>query len=264
MFFADLDRTLIHAAHRLDPASQEALTSPLTCVETREGKPLSFVTRPAAVEIRRLLQRGLLVPVTARSVGQYRRVRLPGPEPRLALVANGGRLLRDGEIDADHSRMVAGLIAESKPYPEFLRAVRAFGAEPFVVSLRGVEELLVCLVLEPSQVPRSWLTDAQGFAAGVGWTFVLQGRKAYFLPARLAKGVAAKHVAATLGIGAFIAAGDASNDASLLEAATAAIIPAHGDLVPSAATLGAIVTSAHGALAGEEIVTWAVRALGVK
>lgn len=260
IFFTDLDRTLIYSADALGLGAQDHDTQ-LTCVETYRGRPASFVTDVAADGIRRLLGAKRLVPVTTRSIEQYRRVRLPGPSPSLALVANGGRLLRDGVVDEDFSRATASILAGSTPLEVMLAHLTSVASPHFVVNVRPVERLFCYAVVDTDGVPSTWLGELADYAAGVGWQVSDQGRKIYALPSGLSKGEAARRVAADAGIGRFVAAGDTNVDEALLVEAAASIVPRHSALAPRAARIGSAVTVRSGALAGEEIVGWAEQRL---
>lgn len=160
VLFADLDRTLIYSANALDPTAPQTPAPRLRCVEMRRGRPASFVTETAAAGIGRLLDSQLLIPVTTRSVKQYRRVRLPGPVPRLALVANGGRLLRDGVVDASYSAAVAASCDGSARLDDVLGHLNSVVDSAFCRGGRTVPQL------------RAAVTNSAGALAGeeiVAW-----------------------------------------------------------------------------------------------
>lgn len=259
---ADLDRTLVYsaAALMLDPADSGVRR--LVCVEVHEGVPLSFVTEDAAAGIARLNAAGALVPVTTRTVEQYQRIALPGPTPRFALCANGGRLVRDGVEDLDHTRRVEARIAATgaplaEMHAELLRVSDPGGGVPFVTKVRAASDLFCYAVVERDRLPQGWVEHLVGFCAERGWTVSVQGRKVYLVPAVLTKGGAAREVAEMLGADRLLAAGDSLLDADLLEAADEGIRPAHGELAESGWRRPHVqVTAARGVLAGAEIVAW--------
>ena len=85
----------------------------------------------------------------------------------------------------------------------------------------------------------------------------LQGRKVYAVPEPLTKSAAAREVLRRCGGGMLLAAGDSLLDADLLEAADAAIRPAHGELADTGWIRPHVaVTAARGGWAGAEILTW--------
>ena len=74
----DLDQTLIYSrsAFRL---ADGAPAPELLSVEQLDGEPLSYLTRRAAAGIRELALASTFVPVTTRTLEQYRRVQLGVP-----------------------------------------------------------------------------------------------------------------------------------------------------------------------------------------
>lgn len=257
VFFADLDRTLIYSTDALWLGVQDRDAPALTCVETYNGRQASFVTEGAARGIERLLTAGMLVPVTTRSVDQYRRVRLPGPLPRLALVANGGLLLRSGNLDEDYRQETTERLAGSTPLNVVFAHLQAVADPRFSINLRTVEDLFCYAVVDANAVPRSWAVQLADYAASVGWQVSDQGRKVYLLPDKLSKGQAVERIADELNLQGFIAAGDTNTDVPMLHAASAAMIPRHAPLVRHAEELGVSITQSAGVAAGEELVTWA-------
>lgn len=258
---ADLDRTLLYSsgALALDPDDREVRR--LLCVELYQGLPLSFLTETAASGVAQLNRAGVLVPVTTRTVEQFCRIDLPGPTPRFALCANGGRLLRDGVEDEDFSTSVAARLAGSgAPLGELraeLERASAATRRPFVTKVRDASGLFCYAVVEQEHIPAGWVEDLAAFADERGWTVSVQGRKVYLVPAALTKGAAARHVADLLGAGLLLAAGDSLLDADLLEAADHAIRPAHGELADAGWTRDHVaVTTVAGVRAGEQIVRW--------
>lgn len=266
---ADLDRTLVYspAALMLDPG--DPAVRRLLCVELYQGQPLSFVTETAAAGIEQLNDAGVLVPVTTRTVEQLQRIALPGPPPKFALCANGGRLLRDGVEDLDFSAAVAARLADTgaplaEVRAELVRASTASTAEAFVTKVRDAAGLFCYAVVERELLPTGWIEDLTAYAAERSWTVSVQGRKVYLVPASLTKGAAAREVASILGARTLLAAGDSLLDADLLEAADEAIRPAHGELDDAGWVRDHVtVTSEVGVMAGEQVVRWMLdRAVG--
>ncbi|MDX6744709.1 HAD family hydrolase [Actinocorallia sp. A-T 12471] len=250
---ADLDRTLIYSANALalDPAD---VPSRLLCVELYQARPLSYITEEAAADLELLTRRAVFVPTTTRTQEQYARISLPGPPPRFAICANGGRLLVDGEEDTSWTSGVRKRVAECAPVLDVFDRVTALSGD-FTRSVRIAADLFVYTVVDRAALPSGWLEDLTAWCAARAWTVSLQGRKVYFLPAPLTKSAAAREVATRSGATALLAAGDSLLDAELLAVADAAIRPAHGELHETAHT-GSTVTRSSGIRAGAEITSW--------
>lgn len=260
--FSDLDRTLVYSPSALQLAGRDDQAPRLLCVEVVKGRPLSFVTERAAEGIGLLTSAGALVPVTTRTPDQYRRIHLPGAAPKFALVANGGRLLRDGEEDLDYSAaLTTRLDACGEPcaevYAELRRLSRRDGGASWVEKIRNAEDLFCYAVVDRAEMPASWLADLTAYCAERGWRVSVQGRKVYCVPVGLSKATAMREVAIMLGVTTMYAAGDSLLDQDLLDAADEAIRPAHGELDDIGYLAPHLtVTRGRGALAGEQIVEW--------
>ncbi|MGA5816258.1 HAD family hydrolase [Kitasatospora sp. NPDC094028] len=253
---SDLDRTLIYSERALALDAPDHLAPRLLCVEVYGGRPLSFLTERAAGLLAELARRATFVPATTRTVEQYRRVNLPGPEPSWAICANGGQLLADGVPDADWRREITGRIAAgAAPLAEVVRHLDDCAALPWTLKRRVADELFTYLVVERAALPEGWLADLTGWCADRGWRVSLQGRKVYAVPEPLTKSAALAEVVRRTGASTVLAAGDSLLDADLLLAADAAWRPGHGELAESGWTApGVTGLEQVGAAAGEEIV----------
>ena len=92
LFASDLDNTLLFSHRHRQPGDR--------CVERLNGAEQGFFTQDTLDLLPQVVRRVHLLPITTRSVEQYRRIQWPdGTAPRIALTANGAVLLRDGEVD---------------------------------------------------------------------------------------------------------------------------------------------------------------------
>lgn len=252
---SDLDRTLIYSAAALGLTGPDADAPRLLCVEVYRQAPLSYVTEAAAAGLAALAGEALLVPTTTRTPEQLARVHLPGPPARWAIAANGGRLLVDGVVDEDFSRVVAERLAGTADVAEVHAHLGR--PQPFLRTVRVASGLFAYAVVDRDEVPPAWVAELTGWCAERGWGVSVQGRKVYAVPDGLTKSAAAAEVARRAGTTRFLAAGDSLLDADLLLAADAAVRPAHGELHDAGfAAPHVSVTTASGVAAGEEVVTW--------
>ena len=253
---SDLDRTLIYSANALLLDGADAAAPALVVAEVYEGKPLSFMTRAAEELLVTAAEAAVFVPVTTRTVAQYRRIRLPGPGPEYAVTTNGGVLLHHGEPDADWQDKVRSLVAGGcAPLAE----VEAYLAQPgfaaWILKLRTAEDLFAYAIVDRPALPGEFLLELEAWCAERGWTVSLQGRKLYCVPVPVTKQDAVAEVARRTGADRVIAAGDSLLDRPMLEAADVAFRPAHGELDDAGYTDPHLrVTEARGVLAGEEIL----------
>ncbi|MET9177638.1 HAD family hydrolase [Kitasatospora aureofaciens] len=253
---SDLDRTLIYSERALALDGPDRAAPRLLCVEVLDGRPLSYLTERAAALLTELGRAAGFVPATTRTVEQYRRVNLPGPQPTYAICANGGQLLVHGEPDPDWRREITARIAAgAAPTEEVVRQL-ALRADPEWTRKRRVaDELFAYLVVERDRLPDGWLAELTGWCAERGWRVSLQGRKVYAVPQPLCKSAALAEVVHRSGAGTVLAAGDSLLDADLLLAADAAWHPGHGELADCGWTAPGVTALAEvGVAAGEEIV----------
>lgn len=251
---SDLDRTLIYSAAALGWEGPDETLPRLLCVEHYRARPLSYVTEAAARLLERLADAAVLVPTTTRTPEQYRRVRLLEKPSPYAICANGGHILVDGVADPEWAAQVRSrLRAAAEPAEVHEHLTRVSGE--FVRTVRAASDLFSYAVVDRAALPDGWLADLTAWCAERGWRTSLQGRKVYCVPDGLSKAAAAAEVARRTGADRMLAAGDSLLDSELLEAADAALRPAHGELADVGWTAPRIaVTATRGVAAGEEIV----------
>ncbi|WP_432509179.1 HAD family hydrolase [Kineococcus auxinigenes] len=264
---SDLDQTLVFSER-----SAGADVAGLVPVEEYDGRTISWVT-PAAWEVLgELVASGAFVPVTTRTPEQYLRIRWPQRPPRLAVCANGGVLLVDGEPDEAWTARVRRDLGGCAPLERVhARLTRVVGearaavpgsAEPAV---RDVPGLFCYAVLRDGQRPAlegALLGDLTVLLDGWGYAVSLQGRKLYAVPRPLTKSAAVAEVVRRGGFAGFVAAGDSLLDTDLLVAARAAVRPGHGELLRAGWDHpGVRLLEAAGAAAGEETARWLLAAV---
>ncbi|WP_427015942.1 HAD family hydrolase [Pseudarthrobacter sp. P1] len=252
----DLDRTLIFSGKALALAGPDHQTPALVVAEIYEGAPLSYMTRESESLIAQIKASATFVPATTRTVAQYSRVQLPGPASEYAITTNGGVLLHHGEPDAqwqDHVR--SRVERESAPLREIEAYLGRPEFSPWVPRMRRAEELFVYAIIDRLAMPEEFVAGLVAFCAAAGWTVSLQGRKLYCIPVPINKATALAEVRRRTNAGYVIAAGDSLLDQDMLQDATAAFRPRHGELhVTGYGAPHLRVTKHAGALAGEEIL----------
>ena len=246
----DLDQTTIYSATSAEPLDG----TPTVWVEDHEGATLSLMTVRAHRLLAALALRHTVLPVTTRTPEQLARVRLPLPDG-YAVACNGGVLLHGGARDAGWDARVRAELGTVAPASEAWEELAGVADQPWVRSVRRVEELFVYLVAQNrSLIEPSWIAGLTEWGSRHGWGVSVQGRKIYLVPAPLRKGVAAQRVADLLG-GPLLAAGDSLLDRDLLEAAAVSVRPRHGELQAQGWTCpGLVVTNRSGARAAEEVL----------
>ncbi|MCM3884541.1 sucrose-6-phosphate hydrolase [Frankia sp. R82] len=268
----DLDKTLIFSARSLLlpvpvtspaqdlPAGGGQTVGPVAGAEPAEvveverynGAPQSYATVGELTLLAELDRVAVVVPVTTRTLAQYRRVDL-GIRPRYAIAANGGHLLVDGEPDPAWAATVAADLTDCAPLAEMLAHAEQFAAG-WARLVRTADDLFVYVVAHArTDIPD--LTALTARAEAGGWSVSQQGRKVYLVPVALTKQRAVDEVRRRTGTRVQLAAGDSVLDIPMLLAADAAVRPAHGELHELAWTAPHVtITADAGGLAGEQLL----------
>ncbi len=210
IFFTDLDGTLIRSASRKRAGD--------IVVEYKDGCEITCISSESAEVLSGL---DGIIPVTSRSIGQYKRIDIPGFAPKYALVDNGGNLLIEGVPDRDWAEWSNG-IAE-KHRAELAECRRLLEDDPD----RSFEVRLVdgLFLFTKSDDPKRTLERLS--VAAVGLDLYNTGAKVYAVPKELNKGAAVQRLVDVLGRRGerIVCAGDSVMDVSMLEIADIAVCP---------------------------------------
>ena len=204
LFACDLDNTLIHSyKHR---------RAEDICVEIYDGREQSFISPRALDLLKKIAAQILFVPVTTRSIAQYRRIFwTENFSPRYAVVANGAYLL-NGERQENFLREVVA------PYEEELKFQREkLSDNPAFNICRIVDESFLFLKCRDD-------IDAEKFSFDTSLTVQHTSKKIYLFPPRLNKGEALKLLIKKFSPDKVFAAGDSELDLPMLELADVAFI----------------------------------------
>jgi hydroxymethylpyrimidine pyrophosphatase-like HAD family hydrolase len=202
LFASDLDNTLIHS-YRTAKAGD-------ICVETRAGKELSFMSRQAYALLKEVAAQCVFVPVTTRSLTQYRRLDL-GVSPSYAIAAHGAVLLKGGEIDEPWRLETRASLNVTLP---------TIDPGELLFDVRYVEE---AFIFAKSDQPRRATEYLKTVVDGRVFQVCAVHNKVYLLPAGLDKGTAVSRLRARLAPRLVICAGDSELDLPMLRMADIAI-----------------------------------------
>jgi len=259
MVACDLDRTLIYSANSMASKCSDSAAPLLVVAEVYEGAPLSFMTRTAWNVLECLVQDAIFVPVTTRTVQQFRRVNIPGRDQGYAVTTNGAVLLQDGVPDPEWAELIqANIRINCAPLQEVHAYVLGSSRPPAILRGRVAEDVFVYCIVKREELSAGYLEDLSGWCQERGWTTSLQGRKLYLVPSPVTKEAALAEVRRRQPVDMLVAAGDSKLDAGMLQLADLAIRPAHGELETESFHLQHLkVTSFSGIMAGEEILRFA-------
>ncbi len=215
IFNVDLDNTLIYS-YRHNIGDRKI------CVELYEGREVSFMTDHTQELLKKISKRVRIVPVTTRTVEQYRRVRLGLDAVPYALVCNGGVLLADGREDEqwyiESLRLVLPCAQELEKAECILTedAYRCY-------DVKNIKHLFLFTKSSQPDVSAGKLRES----LDASLVDVCQnGSKVYVVPKKLNKGAAALRLKKKLKANKVLAAGDSAFDISMLECADLSFAPA--------------------------------------
>lgn len=216
LFASDLDNTLLFSYRHRAAADQ--------CVEYLEGREQGFCTQKSLELLVQVGERARLIPITTRSVEQYRRINWPEScTPRHAVTTNGGILLIDGVSDPEWKAETDRL---TLPWREELLALEYRLPEaPMLKRFRMVDGLYLFAACDNSESAQA---GGAYFTGSTSLDVAVSGRKVYFFPPPLNKGEALRRLRERFRPDRTICAGDSVIDVPMLLAADVAILPDAG------------------------------------
>jgi len=204
IFASDLDNTLLRS-RRYKRAGD-------ICVEHLQGEEQGFMTPITVERLRAVCQKMHFIPVTTRSVEQYKRVKWPkGTEPIYAVTTNGAVLLQEGKEDAKWQKAHFDTIALARE--EIARCYALYADDPRFIRCRIVDgSYLFCYAADGIDVQIA----ASKCQAATSLRVEPSGRKIYFFPQGLTKGAALLALSKRFLARKIYAAGDSVIDVPLL------------------------------------------------
>ena len=203
LFACDLDNTLIHSYKKFREGD--------ICVEIYDGREQSFISPRALDLLKKIFARIFFVPVTTRSIAQYRRIFwAENFSPQVAVVANGAFFL-DGERQENFLREVVA------PYEDELKFQLEAADKKIFSIARIVDESFLFLKCRED-------FDGEIFF-DTNLTVQHFGKKFYLFPPRLNKGEALRLLTKKFLPEKVFAAGDSAIDLPMLELANVAFAP---------------------------------------
>ncbi len=222
-FVSDLDQTLIFSTKWLALTEAETLL-----VECYEGKPITYMAKRSLEILESISKECTFVPVTTRVKHQYDRIDFRNIKINHAIVANGGMILENGQIDTVWDDYIRRCLKDVGHYREIFCIMEKVACNFSVSKLRKDDEFLVYLVDDRADVHFELMTTERAELNKLGWNTFLVGRKIYCLPNFITKEAAVSYLAKEKGIEPIVAAGDSILDIGMSKVAKKMLVPAHG------------------------------------
>lgn len=206
IFCSDIDNTLIYS-YKHEIGRDKIL------IETLHEKELAYMTADAFLLLQKIAGRIYFVPVTTRSIEQYRRINF-GSQIKLsyALTSNGGILIKGGRVDENWKRDTLAFIEPALSQLE--KGVKLLKQDPDVfLDVKRVDGLFL---YTKSQAPdRTMLRLQEALNPGLV-SVCCHGSKLYIFPNELNKGAAVKRLSMYLKDADILASGDSELDIPML------------------------------------------------
>lgn len=214
LFASDLDNTLL-VSHRNRHAGD-------ICVELNKGSGQSFMTQRGIEFLRQVNKRIGFVPITTRSLEQYRRIDWPdGCEPEYAVTTNGAILLRKGEVDENWSQRTRQIVDTCRD--KMFEQQKILSSSKYFRYCRVVDDSYLFLYCSEDADIETCVEKCS--RSQTAFTLGQLGRKIYLFPSGLGKGEALKRLKEHLLSNYVYAAGDSPMDVSMLNVADMSFAP---------------------------------------
>jgi len=232
IFASDLDQTMIYSPKSFRTLPGESLP-PIQCVEIYDGREISFMAKSAIAKLKQIAARHYFIPVTTRTIDQYRRIFLFDEEivPAYAVVSNGGNILINGSVDLDWQRTMAMQMAQMCLCSEdMLASFNELSHASWAGSMKMADGLFYYCIIERDRVPLAQLDSFATWAQGQHWNVSMQGRKLYLVPEVINKWSGVDYIRNLLQEKRVVTAGDSLLDLYMLQQADDSMAPCHGEI----------------------------------
>ncbi len=218
LFACDLDSTLIH--------SHRSMREGDICVERYAQKDQAFIS-PLGYELLEEIQKYVtFVPITTRSIEQYQRIIWHGQtRPKYALTTNGSVLFEDENPDELWNEYYKSYSANYME--EYQKLIKIFDKQDRFKCSKVINDRYLYCHFKPEVDIDECISEYYNCTE---LDVLLHGRKLYFLPKEVCKGVAVEKLKKKLNADVLICAGDSIMDTPMFKHADIAYSPSE-DLV---------------------------------
>lgn len=208
IFATDLDRTLIYSNR-----TNENIDN-LICVEHSNNKEITYMTEESLLLLNELKKKILLIPVTTRSVEQFKRISVVN-DSNYAITSNGGTILKNGEILKDWETHISHKLQD-------LDFTEPLKNSP--IDLKLIDNVFYYTIIDRTEPIKEYLN-----ALPSEWHWTIQGRKLYIIPKIVSKEHALDYLLSTLKPTKIITAGDGQLDTDFIKLGQLQLVPKPSD-----------------------------------
>lgn len=219
IYASDLDRTLIYSQSFLDihPANIEV-------VLVDKSKVDSYMAKCVAEQLEDLTSNTVVrfIPVTARSIAEYKRINFPFKQPEYAITTCGGKILHNGEPMQEWEAEIAKSI-DSDELEEVVNQLDKLSSTNYKSkAIDGVYAFSKSSDLQQTKIEIAELNKTYPH-----FKFSLDKHKVYAIPKCVGKDIALTWIKHYLNEDKVAASGDSTFDVPMLIIADIAIVPSH-------------------------------------
>lgn len=228
VFASDLDQTLIYSRKWLADLSED--DRDVDCVEIYNEKSASFMLTRASKKLQMIHEQFKFVPVTTRTRSQFERINFKEVTPNLAIVANGGMILVEGELDQEWNKHIENTMKSITPLADMKAKVEHLKNLENFKKFGNADGLFFYIVMHTKEYDVSAVEKYIDVFKDHGWGVHIHGRKIYFIPDCISKGQALEYVKKKYGFTTIVSAGDSSLDLPLQDVSDQFYVPSHGGI----------------------------------
>ena len=178
ILFSDLDRTIIHSSKFL----KESL-NPEIVEFNKDKKPISYMEKEALLLLNELSNNLLFIPVTTRSLEQYKRIDLK-IKPLYSITSNGGIILKNNEPLKSWDDFIKNNIS-NKNYIEIKNKLKSIN-KYLTRELTFIDNVFFFSKINDNNL-FELNYELDNILKYYDWTYTIQGNKIYIMPKFISK-----------------------------------------------------------------------------
>lgn len=227
LFASDLDRTLIFSEKFINIDDEQ-----VQLVEKKGSVKISYMLNSSIEMLKSLSNKLLFVPVTTRSIEQYRRITVFQKEinPKYYIVCNGGNIFINGKLDKKWNKTIKSkLNNECLMMNEVIKELNKIRSTFNIEIIREVDDLFFYSKFNDT-LSEKIIDELTIWLEKNNWRMIFSGKKIYFIPKHVNKSEAVKYVAEREDIKNIITSGDSLLDYDMARISSLFISPLHGEI----------------------------------
>lgn len=237
IFASDLDRTLIYSEKFINDTNEKDVILLESKFKDNQQIKISYMYKKTLTRLKEIDSEEIFIPVTTRSLDQYRRIQLKENEitPMYAVTSNGGNILINGEVDQEWQEIISRQLDDLPlKIDQCYKLLSDQHSHPSIEEIKKVEGLFVYCLVDLETFSPGVLEAFQLSVDKQGWCVFYHGRKVYIIPKFIKKEEALRHI-----IDHYIktshlvvSAGDSNMDVGMAKVSDYFIGPRHGGVLP--------------------------------